>query len=288
MHKGTPIIYSHNLYIFHDITKADRMILYHPYSNELIRRGYGRYDQPTFINGDEFNPKGIVSFDWRMIVPRNLQIDKDWGTKTLHHADRRSRLINFIDMKPDEWPVIDWDDPKTYEHLVPHKCYLRGHDDNEAYSYDGRYNVDIDGATIQISRFVEPRTYNTGHIESGMFPYDPSATVHPWEATVVPMVERAVAKYEKYCEDHFGVASSGAGGKKPMDFAHMTPAEKESISKEFVEKVGAGGNHMSLINKMAQKRCTSSKAWRRTQGQNMRAAVLLALVDAGTVKVVAL
>lgn len=286
MHRGTPIILSGDLVIYHDITKADRMIHYRPGANEFSRTSIGRYSQPTFINGEEFNPRGIVSFPWEAIVQPNLKIDKNYDCTFVEDLKARARLINILEMLPNAWPNwVTFENPETLSHLPPRRCYLNPRDDKSAWSEDKQYKVEVSyNGNLEVAKLTTP----IERIDESYIFYDPEAKVFPWEKDTVPMIESLIAKYNKFCEDKFGVTSSGIGGRKPMDFAHMTPAEKESIISEFNKVTATQGqvkNLMTLVSKLAQKRCTSSKAWRRTQGHNMRAAVLMVLAEAGSVKV---
>lgn len=281
MHRGTPIIVNSDLCIYHDITKSDRMIYYHPVRNDLLRQLINRYSKPQFINGDEFNPKGIVSFPWQAIVQKNIRITKEFDVSFVDGLEERSRLIGLLEMVPASWPVIDLKDPSTLKDLAPQKCFLGTRNDGSANSLDGKFCVNVGYRGIEILKLADPISFND---TDGYIMYDPAQTAWPWEKDTVPRIEQVIAKYEKFCEDKFGVTSSGIGGKKPMDFAHMTPAEKTSICEEFDTRLAyAHPTIMSVISFLAQKRCTSSKAWRRTQGHNMKAAVLMTLVEGGKV-----
>ena len=281
MHKGTPIIMHGDLVIFHEMTKAGRMIYYSAYQNKLRRDRIGSYNQPKIINGDDFNPEGIVSFPWQQIVPRNMLISKQFDVKFIENPERRSRLLNFVGMTPDQWPVIDWEDPHCLDAYPPQQGWFRHHDDQGAHTMDGKYSVDVSNTQVQISKWVDPKEFGEDWQAGDYVPYDPALEHQAWENDPTPMIELAISKYDKFCEEKWGVASTGG---RHMDYAHMDTGDKTGIVTEFAKQIKGGCNIMTAINRIAQKRCSSSKAWHRTQGKNMRAAVLMVLAEAGNLK----
>jgi len=226
------------------------------------------------INEDEFNPKSIIAFDWELIIPPNLSVYKDFSVEFICDPNIRSRAINLIDMKPEDWPE---NKEGFLDHLPPRKCYVHGRDDGEAMTLDDKFMVDISGDSVRINKRGSEYRGNNKVL------YDPDAEQQEWQVGVLDRIKSAVARYEKFCEDRFGIASIGAGGNKPMDYAHLTSAEKTSICDEF-DKIDETVGTMNRIDRIAQKRCTSTKAWHRMQGKNMRAAILLVLVEGSKIK----